>query len=48
MPPRETVEGGLRIHEVDMIEAFDDLETAAKLKNAIIVKVDIHHDRALR
>ena len=28
---------------VDMIEAFDDLETAAKLKNAIIVKVGIHH-----
>ena len=28
---------------VDMIEAFDDLETANKLKNAIIVKVGIHH-----
>ena len=28
---------------VDMIEAFDDLETAKKLKNAIIVKVGIHH-----
>jgi adenylate cyclase len=28
---------------VDMIEAFDDLETAAKLKNAIIVKIGIHH-----
>ena len=28
---------------VDMIEAFDDLETAEKLKNAIIVKVGIHH-----
>lgn len=28
---------------VDMIEAFDDLETATKLKNAIIVKVGIHH-----
>jgi len=28
---------------VEMIEAFDDLETAAKLKNSIIVKVGIHH-----
>jgi class 3 adenylate cyclase len=28
---------------VDMIEAFDDLETARKLKNAIIVKVGVHH-----
>ena len=28
---------------VEMIEAFDDLETAEKLKNAIIVKVGIHH-----
>ncbi len=28
---------------VEMIEAFDDLETARKLKNAIIVKVGIHH-----
>jgi adenylate cyclase len=28
---------------VEMIEAFDDLETAKKLKNAIIVKVGIHH-----
>ncbi|MGA2639616.1 MAG: adenylate/guanylate cyclase domain-containing protein, partial [Spirochaetia bacterium] len=28
---------------VEMIEAFDDLETAAKLKNQIIVKVGIHH-----
>ncbi len=28
---------------VDMVEAFDDLETARKLKNAIVVKVGIHH-----
>ena len=28
---------------VEMIEAFDDLETAKKLKNSIIVKVGIHH-----
>jgi class 3 adenylate cyclase len=28
---------------VEMIEAFDDLETMKKLKNAIIVKVGIHH-----
>jgi class 3 adenylate cyclase len=28
---------------VEMIEAFDDLETAGRLKNAIIVKVGIHH-----
>jgi len=28
---------------VEMIEAFDDLETVKKLKNAIIVKVGIHH-----
>ncbi len=28
---------------VEMIEAFDDLETAEKLKNAIIVKVGVHH-----
>jgi class 3 adenylate cyclase len=28
---------------VGMIEAFDDLETAAKLKNQIIVKVGVHH-----
>lgn len=28
---------------VEMIEVFDDLETAAKLKNSIIVKVGIHH-----
>jgi class 3 adenylate cyclase len=28
---------------VEMIEAFDDLETAKKLKNAIIIKVGIHH-----
>ncbi len=28
---------------VEMIEAFDDLETAQKLKNAIIVKVGVHH-----
>ncbi len=26
-----------------MIEAFDDLETAQKLKNSIIIKVGIHH-----
>jgi adenylate cyclase len=26
-----------------MIEAFDDLDTARKLKNAIIVKVGVHH-----
>ena len=28
---------------VDMIESFEDLDTATKLKNAIIVKVGIHH-----
>jgi adenylate cyclase len=28
---------------VEMIEAFDDLETAKKLKNAIVIKVGIHH-----
>ena len=28
---------------VDMIDAFDDLETAKKLKNAIIVKVGVHY-----
>ncbi len=28
---------------VEMIEAFDDLETAAKLKNQIVVKVGVHH-----
>ena len=28
---------------VEMIEAFDDLETARKLKNAIIIKVGVHH-----
>jgi adenylate cyclase len=28
---------------IEMIEAFDDLETAKKLKNAIIIKVGIHH-----
>jgi class 3 adenylate cyclase len=28
---------------VEMIEAFDDFETAKKLKNSIIVKVGIHH-----
>ena len=28
---------------VEMIEAFDDLETARKLKNSIVVKVGIHH-----
>jgi class 3 adenylate cyclase len=28
---------------VEMIEAFDNLETAAKLKNQIIVKVGVHH-----
>ncbi|MGO9311021.1 MAG: DUF5939 domain-containing protein [Spirochaetia bacterium] len=28
---------------VEMIEAFDDLETAKKLKNQIIVKVGVHH-----
>jgi len=28
---------------VDMIEAFDDLDTVQKLKNSIIVKVGIHH-----
>ena len=28
---------------VEMIEAFDDLETVKKLKNSIIVKVGIHH-----
>jgi adenylate cyclase len=28
---------------VEMIEAFDDLETARKLKNSIIVKVGVHH-----
>jgi adenylate cyclase len=28
---------------VEMVEAFDDLETAKKLKNAIIIKVGIHH-----
>jgi len=28
---------------VEMIEAFDDMDTARKLKNAIIVKVGIHH-----
>ena len=28
---------------VEMIEAFDDLETGKKLKNAIIIKVGIHH-----
>jgi adenylate cyclase len=36
--PREAVRTA-----VDMIEAFDDLGTAKKLKNAIIVKVGIHH-----
>jgi class 3 adenylate cyclase len=28
---------------VEMIEAFDDLETREKLKNSIIIKVGIHH-----
>ena len=28
---------------VEMIDAFDDLETARKLKNSIIIKVGIHH-----
>jgi adenylate cyclase len=28
---------------VEMIEAFDNLETARKLKNSIVVKVGIHH-----
>jgi class 3 adenylate cyclase len=28
---------------VNMIESFDDLETATKLKNSIIVKIGIHH-----
>ena len=28
---------------VDMIEAFDDMDTVQKLKNSIIVKVGIHH-----
>ncbi|HVO40365.1 MAG TPA: DUF5939 domain-containing protein [Spirochaetia bacterium] len=28
---------------VEMIEAFDDFETAQKLKNSIIVKVGVHH-----
>ena len=28
---------------VEMIEAFDDFETAQRLKNAIIVKVGVHH-----
>jgi class 3 adenylate cyclase len=28
---------------VEMIEAFDDLETVKKLKNSIMVKVGIHH-----
>jgi class 3 adenylate cyclase len=28
---------------VEMVEAFDDLETARKLKNEIIIKVGIHH-----
>ncbi len=28
---------------VEMIEAFDDLETARRLKNAIVVKVGVHH-----
>ena len=28
---------------VEMIEAFDDFETVAKLKNSIIVKIGIHH-----
>jgi adenylate cyclase len=36
--PREAVRTA-----VEMVEAFDDLETAKKLKNAIIVKVGIHH-----
>ena len=28
---------------VEMVEAFDDFETANKLKNSIIIKVGIHH-----
>jgi class 3 adenylate cyclase len=28
---------------VEMIEAFDDLETARRLKDSIVVKVGIHH-----
>jgi adenylate cyclase len=28
---------------VEMIDAFDDLETARKLKNSIIIKVGVHH-----
>jgi len=36
--PREAVRTA-----VDMIEAFDDLDTRKKLKDAIIVKVGIHH-----
>ncbi len=36
--PREAIRTA-----VEMIEAFDDLETARKLKNAIVVKVGIHH-----
>jgi adenylate cyclase len=36
--PREAVRTAIQ-----MIEAFEDLETQKKLKNAIIVKVGIHH-----
>ncbi len=28
---------------VEMIEAFEDMETATKLKNAVIVKIGVHH-----
>ena len=36
--PRDALHSG-----VEIIDAFDDLETARKLKNSIIVKVGIHH-----
>jgi adenylate cyclase len=36
--PRDTLHSA-----VEMIEAFDDLETAQRLKNAIIIKVGVHY-----
>lgn len=36
--PKEAV-----LTAVEMIEAFDDLDTARKLKNSIVVKVGVHH-----
>ncbi len=36
--PRDAVHSA-----VEMIDAFDDLDTAKKLKNSIVIKVGVHH-----